>query len=306
MPAPYYYRERFLPLYATYLLSSLWGIQACLLVHTLTQFNHSPVEQRKDRRRFVFFSGLVFLLSTTSWVFFLREPSIPLMDPFASYQDMYNERESILDSASRIGCNHAASLVGVAFLISRATITWNHTHYSRWIPSAAYMLYLGVCIASTFFQVDALRRLSRAASDLWDQNGSVSIWDAVEVTDPLQKSFKWWRKAEFMGSVAVSVISALMIAGPRLWSLWRLREPHGYRMVISLESGVVLGGVVIGAIGVFLKSRERDENPIPFPGGFEPTPDVTYLMHAIWISTLAISSQSILFQLVSRTTLSSD
>ncbi|KAH6902126.1 hypothetical protein BKA70DRAFT_1521250 [Coprinopsis sp. MPI-PUGE-AT-0042] len=244
-----------------------------------------------------------------------------------SYEEVYLSSETLPESAIAIVCNTLLALVAIGFMSLRATISRSetdpkfHIYCVHWYgvicPTSNFSTLpsLGFCIVSVFFQIQALRSIVSVASGL--HGSGVSEIVAARAIDSVQDQYRGWRTAQFMGSVAASVLCTSQIVTRMIVMRAKAskrqhprsceqREPpihHIHRRNVVLDS--FLPFTMVAVAGILLRGRVYD-NVLPAAGQLErtllPASDLNHLTHVIWNHSSALGSQLILFQILSGRT----
>ncbi|KAH6869102.1 hypothetical protein BKA70DRAFT_1491424 [Coprinopsis sp. MPI-PUGE-AT-0042] len=299
------FREDRIAIVVTYLFTSLWGAQCCLSVHALTQLYISPIEKKSGRICYAVLLGVVMILSTFPFVLFVREPYVPLIDS-KSYHELSNAVGTANEGAFLVSSKVLLALVGNGFMAWRATTIWNVNRFVKWMASAAYLFYTGVCILSVAFQVHALRSLEASAPVIdFEQGYSWSLGDSP-INPMLQGIFRQWRAVEFSASVGFNAILAVLICarfisttksqGPRTRRWAALFEPVTYRRWIIALLNSALPFTLLGIAGLLSRGQINSENYGAYTGI-----DINNLMHTLWNQVLALGTQVMLFRILSGT-----
>ncbi|KAH6902183.1 hypothetical protein BKA70DRAFT_1229226 [Coprinopsis sp. MPI-PUGE-AT-0042] len=302
LPPYYHWEQNPFATAATYASTSLWGVQACVSVHAMTRFYHLPLQKRADRIGYVAILALMMALSTLSCVLLLRQPYIPLMDAksFTSSAMFKTAIESKIASA----CKITIELVGGAFMIWRASIAWSHNRILRWIPSAVYGAYFGLCVTSIYFQIKSLNRVAEATLVLPSTVQDNLTLDAATF-EPFQVAYQWWRAADYGGSVAVSLVATAFI-GVRVYLVQGATGSVMGATTILVETG--FPSTLIGFAGLFLSGAADDGGRLDpslrevWRSTYSRALSINCLMHNTWTNTLALGCQVILFQVLSDAT----
>ncbi|KAH6869087.1 hypothetical protein BKA70DRAFT_1242585 [Coprinopsis sp. MPI-PUGE-AT-0042] len=283
LPPYYHWEQNPFATAATYSSASLWGVQACVSVHAMTQFYRLPLQKRADRIGYVAILALMMALSTFSCVLLLRQPYIPLMDAkgFSSRAMIKTATESKIASV----CKVTLELVGGAFMIWRASIAWSHNRILRWIPSAIYGAYFATLALPSSVQDDL-------------------ALDAATF-EPFQAAYQWWRAADYGGSVAVSLVATALI-GVHVYLEQGVTGSVMGATTILVETG--FPSTLIGFAGFFLSGAVDDGSGLDPPlreawiSSYNRALSINCLMHNTWTNTLALGCQIILFQVLSNAT----
>ncbi|KAH6902235.1 hypothetical protein BKA70DRAFT_1521319 [Coprinopsis sp. MPI-PUGE-AT-0042] len=221
----------------------------------------------------------------------------------------------VFNSAKEMGlsfaCTAALSLLGDAFLVWRLVIIWSPNCILKFIPVVLYIIYFGICIASSTLRF-------RALSDLIEETKAYMTrrdeprWKVfhLETIDHTQLVYQIWCGIEFAMSVVVSATTTTLIC-IRLILLERkmkrvaarssaFKSVVPYRQVLALliESALpfTLVGVAGAIMAVFLNPSSNASTKAMYAFPF-----VTVL----WTNGLALGPQFIIFRIVSGTAWSS-
>ncbi|KAH6869085.1 hypothetical protein BKA70DRAFT_378093 [Coprinopsis sp. MPI-PUGE-AT-0042] len=289
----------------TYVSSLLWGFQACLAFHAFTNHLRLSLSQRRQRSPYLWLWGFILFVSFISYLLFLREPYVPLMDA-RSYYEVYQARETVGGSATTAIWNAVLSLISIAFMVWRATIVHNRNHHVKWFPISAYLLYTGSCVTSVYFQIQGLIRVASAASAI--PGSEIGDTIGADVTTPLQKAYQWWQLIEWLGSVGVSTVCStsifLRLISMRMKRTDERRPLNGWITTVLLESALPF--TLVGVVAVILGKGLNDPIVFATPGPFESphysAPYLNHLLNTLRVNALVIGPQLILFRIIKGTT----
>jgi hypothetical protein len=88
----------------------------CLGFHAFIIYSRLPLAQRRLRAPYVWLWSLMLILSMISYVLFLREPYIPLMDA-RSYLEVFKAKGTMKGSALAILWRGGLSLLGIGLMV---------------------------------------------------------------------------------------------------------------------------------------------------------------------------------------------
>ncbi|KAH6902128.1 hypothetical protein BKA70DRAFT_1521256 [Coprinopsis sp. MPI-PUGE-AT-0042] len=219
-----------------------------------------------------------------------------------SYEEVHLSSETLPESAIAIACSAVLALVAIGLMTMRATIAWNHNRVLKWIPTVTYIVYIAVCTVSVGFQIRVLRSVVATASEL--HGSGVSEIVAARAIDVVQDQYRWWRTAEFLGSVLASVAGTILISTRMILSNSKASKrqdhlspghppiSHTQKRIVVLESWLPF--TLIAIAGVLLKGRMQDVvwPPVGYlEEALLPSSDLNHLMHVLWAHSLALAVQ---------------
>ncbi|KAH6902175.1 hypothetical protein BKA70DRAFT_1229218 [Coprinopsis sp. MPI-PUGE-AT-0042] len=356
--------------------SALWGIGACLSLHSLIQFLKLPSQQQAKRSCYLWFLGTLFLLSTIFCVVLVIQAGVPGID-LRYLREEITSRKSSKRSIIMAVCTSALELIGGAFMVTRATIALRSNKHLKLILGATYAVFLGVCIASLLFQTKAITRVGEVTgsvnrplstfcqaesvvvpmvnpttnlnvSDYLDTVHHICTKEFLYASDapsvyfpgvgmklgadesaaaarachyhpvgemdllqynfserlikPIQNAHRWWRAAEFMGSVGVSIVCTGLIGirtiyqdglaggSRRSSNCCESGSSQGQVPLITalIESG--LPSAIIGVVGIPIRIRKLALDPPPVdrfhPFNVHPSIYLNHVVHTLWLHAL--------------------
>ncbi|KAH6880283.1 hypothetical protein BKA70DRAFT_1447330 [Coprinopsis sp. MPI-PUGE-AT-0042] len=245
---------------AIVLYSFLVAIQLCLSGYALIQFRRLTREQQQSRRRYVYFLIAILSLSLARFTLYLREPA-PRYSPELWKHSVV--LDSALESGFSFGCIAALSLLGDAFLVWRTTVIWSHNRVLKCIPIVLYIIYFGICVASSSLRFRALSNLI-AETKLYVKRADKTRWTALhlETMERTQSAYQIWCGIEFAMSATVSVATTTLIC-IRLILLERkmkrvaaessaFKSVLPYRQILALLLEATFPFTLVGVVGTIM------------------------------------------------------
>ncbi|KAH6869089.1 hypothetical protein BKA70DRAFT_1242587 [Coprinopsis sp. MPI-PUGE-AT-0042] len=153
--------------------SALWGDyfnKACLSLHALIQFWNLPPQQQTERGCYLWFLGALLLLSTIFSLVWVIQGGVPEID-LSYYGRAVLTCESSKWSTIVAVSTSVLELFGGAFMNS----------FLKPILYATYTVFLGVCIASLFFQTKALTDVGKAEASIQKAHHEICRGDSYAV-----------------------------------------------------------------------------------------------------------------------------
>ncbi|KAH6880269.1 hypothetical protein BKA70DRAFT_1575873 [Coprinopsis sp. MPI-PUGE-AT-0042] len=281
---------------AAFLYPLLATLQLCLSAYALVKFRRLSLEQQQSRRRYIFLLLLIFCLSATRFVLYLRENTPYIVNGPGSrrYVILIASPE---ETAISFGCTAALSLVGDAFLVWRATVVWSHKRVLRWLPTILYTCSFGVCVSSFVFKRRSLRAAIAAAATEPTEKQVESIPTTQALT---------WRIADFTMSVVVSIVTTVLIIARLLLVRKKMQNlgndsqalrstlPYMQIIVLLLESTVpfTLVGATAAIMHGFIDLKEN-KNMWAL--------DAFPILIVLWTNSLALGPQFIALRIICGT-----
>ncbi|KAH6880291.1 hypothetical protein BKA70DRAFT_1447337 [Coprinopsis sp. MPI-PUGE-AT-0042] len=295
--------------YAAVLLNAALGaIHISLWTHALTRFCHLPSTQRRERRRYVFVSTFILLVSVALFILDIRERT---MEPRKIIRRIKKQDTGwfVRESAMTWGCTAALALLGDAFLVWRATIIWSHKRMLKWVPSVVLAIYFGISATSWVFKMRTFKhKLSVFFEASYREELSPEQIYRIRLA---QAAFQRWYIADFTVSVGVSVVTTTMICIRVLLMKRTIERLTGkgegfqssmpYSRVITplLESALPFTLVgVAAAISTAISTAHSGRDKV--------ASDVYLVMLVIWYNSLALGPQLIIFRILSGKTWTSN
>ncbi|KAH6902255.1 hypothetical protein BKA70DRAFT_1521345 [Coprinopsis sp. MPI-PUGE-AT-0042] len=290
---------------ATVLYSIFAAFQVCLSGYTLIRFRRLKKEHQQIRRRYVYFLLVILCVSLVRFTLYLRE-NIPRYSP-----DLW-KNSVVYDSARELavsfGLTAVLSLLGDAFLVWRTTIIWSHKRIIQCTPIVLYLIYFGICLASTTFRFRALTELIEETQAYMRRRGDPR-WTILhlETIDRTQSVYQVWCGIEFAMSAVVNVVTTTLIC-IRLILLERkmkrvaaasdtFRATLPYRQVLTLVLESALPCTLVAVAGAIMAGF-LDPSKSTSTGALYGFP----LMTVLWTNALALGPQFIIFRIISGTT----
>ncbi|KAH6902233.1 hypothetical protein BKA70DRAFT_1435393 [Coprinopsis sp. MPI-PUGE-AT-0042] len=284
----------------------LYSCLICLSAYALIQFRRLNREQKQSRRRrYVCFLVAILSLSLARFTLYLREPT-PRYSPELWKHSLVVE--SALESGFSFGCTAALSLLGDAFLVWRTTVIWSHNRILKSIPILLYIIYFGICVASSTLRFRALSDLIEETK-VYVKRENKTPWTAshLETMEHTQSVYQIWCGIEFAMSAAVSVATTTLIC-IRLILLERkmkqvaansstFKSVLPYRQVLAILFESALPFTLVGVVGTIMAGF-LDPSTSASSRAMYAFPLVTVL----WTNGLALGPQFIIFRIISGTT----
>ncbi|KAH6902130.1 hypothetical protein BKA70DRAFT_1307328 [Coprinopsis sp. MPI-PUGE-AT-0042] len=259
-----------------------------------------PPEKQQDCCLYALLLAFLTISSLASGVLFIRDPFVPLIDA-RSYQEVLGCRGTARQSTVAAGLNSAVTLIGVTFMVWRATSIWHDNRLLSYMARLGFILHIGVTAISFWYQVEALTRVARVALAEVHSENLETVLVEENVVAPIQKVYHWWRTAELLASVGASVLSSVLI----IMRLALNKEIAGDRgslrrgLHLLIESSLPF--TLLGVAEVFSRRRISEINFL-LPGHSilmsYASPYANHFMQVLWTNGSVLGPQLILFRIL--------
>ncbi|KAH6880287.1 hypothetical protein BKA70DRAFT_1473237 [Coprinopsis sp. MPI-PUGE-AT-0042] len=189
----------------------------------------------------------------------------------------------------------------------RTTIIWSHRRILKWVPLVLYVVYFGICIASSWFRFSAVKSLIEDATT-YMQRSDRDRWTTayLETIDRTQSIFQVWCGTEFAMSAAVNVATTTLICA-RLIMVQRkmkrvasessmFRSALPYDQVLTLIVASALPFTLVSLTGATMAAF-LDPSSSASTKALNAFP----LVMIVWTNALALVPQFIVFHILSGT-----